>query len=137
MDKPKLTQYTTFELPYPPSGNTATRYGKGVFYTTKKTLNYRKEVKAILQNLSNRLIYFTKYIQLDIELYPPDLRHRDIDNPQKTFFDALQHGGLFKNDKQVKKLNITMNNISRATCLNKVVIGIGILDYKESYITDV
>jgi len=47
-------------------------------------------------------------LDVDIELYPPDRRRRDIDNTLKALLDSLQHGGAYFNDSQVKRLTITM-----------------------------
>ncbi len=41
---------------------------------------------------------------LELYLYMPDKRRRDIDNPVKAVLDALEHAGLFENDSQVSKL---------------------------------
>lgn len=43
-------------------------------------------------------------VSLEIELYPPDRRRRDIDNVQKAIFDALQYAKVYKDDSQVCRL---------------------------------
>ncbi|MBU0741506.1 RusA family crossover junction endodeoxyribonuclease, partial [bacterium] len=43
----------------------------------------------------------------------PDRQRRDIDNVQKALLDALQHGGLYTDDSQIKKLNIEMRGAVR------------------------
>jgi Holliday junction resolvase RusA-like endonuclease len=45
-------------------------------------------------------------LALEIEVYPPDNRRRDIDNVQKALLDALQHGGAYHDDSQVVRLEI-------------------------------
>ncbi|WP_134871266.1 RusA family crossover junction endodeoxyribonuclease, partial [Cronobacter sakazakii] len=41
---------------------------------------------------------------VEITLYPPDARRRDIDNYNKALFDALTHAGVWEDDSQVKRM---------------------------------
>ena len=41
---------------------------------------------------------------VEIILYPPDARRRDIDNYNKALFDALTHAGIWEDDSQVKRM---------------------------------
>lgn len=43
---------------------------------------------------------------MDVTVFPPDRRRRDIDNVQKALLDALQHGGAFHDDNQIVRLTI-------------------------------
>jgi crossover junction endodeoxyribonuclease RusA len=43
-----------------------------------------------------------------LELYPPDRRVRDIDNPLKALLDALRAAGMFADDRQIKRLLIEL-----------------------------
>lgn len=45
-----------------------------------------------------------------MKLYPPDKRRRDIDNYSKAVFDALTHGGFWKDDSQVVRQIIEKHN---------------------------
>ncbi len=44
-----------------------------------------------------------------LELFPPDARVRDIDNPLKVIFDLLQKANYIKNDSQIKTLGVEMH----------------------------
>ncbi|MNF10412.1 Crossover junction endodeoxyribonuclease RusA [compost metagenome] len=44
------------------------------------------------------------FADVDIVLYPPDYRARDIDNFNKAIFDALTYASVWVDDKQVKRL---------------------------------
>ena len=46
-------------------------------------------------------------LQVEIYLYPPDRRKRDVDNYTKVLFDSLTHAGLWGDDEQVDQLTIT------------------------------
>jgi len=98
----------TIELPYPPSVN---RYYRHVGFRTlisREGRAYRRTVCAILARAAVRPMDGTLAVGLD--LYPPDHRTRDADNAQKALLDALQHGGVFHDDSQVKKLLTIMRN---------------------------
>lgn len=41
---------------------------------------------------------------VEIILYPPDARRRDLDNYNKALFDALTHAGVWEDDSQVKRM---------------------------------
>jgi crossover junction endodeoxyribonuclease RusA len=45
-----------------------------------------------------------------LDLYPPDGRRRDCDNVQKALLDAMQHGGVYGDDSQIKKLLTIMRD---------------------------
>jgi crossover junction endodeoxyribonuclease RusA len=48
---------------------------------------------------------------VQIEIFPPDNRRRDIDNVQKALLDALQHGGAYYDDSQIVSLSITKRDM--------------------------
>ncbi|ONG20767.1 hypothetical protein BXT95_14770 [Escherichia coli] len=41
---------------------------------------------------------------VEIVLFPPDNRIRDLDNYNKALFDALTHAGVWEDDSQVKRM---------------------------------
>ena len=46
------------------------------------------------------------YLQIAIDVYPPDNRRRDLDNLLKSLLDALQHAGCYDDDDQLWKITI-------------------------------
>lgn len=52
-------------------------------------------------------------LSVDITLYPPDRRVRDIDNYLKAIFDGLTHALVWKDDSQVKELAIRWGDVTR------------------------
>ena len=98
----------TIELPYPPSVN---RYYRHVGFRTlisREGRAYRRAVCATLRRAGVRPMDGTLAVGLD--LYPPDHRTRDADNAQKALLDAMQHGGMYRDDNQVKKLLTIMRD---------------------------
>lgn len=90
------------ELPYPPSIN---RYYRTIGFRvliSREGRAYRKAVCAILRRAGAGPLDGTLAVGLDV--YPPDARRRDVDNVQKALLDALQHGGVYRDDSCVKKL---------------------------------
>ncbi|MCE9530367.1 MAG: RusA family crossover junction endodeoxyribonuclease [Planctomycetes bacterium] len=91
------------ELPYPPSIN---HYWRRVGYRTlisKPGRVFREQVIAILSRRHQQP--FPGPVAIDVKLFPPDRRRRDLDNSFKSLFDSLQHGGLLVDDSQIVELH--------------------------------
>ena len=99
------------QLPWPPSVN---HYYRRVGHRTiisREGRAYRKEVCTILRSLHVRTLEGD--LQLVIDAYPPDKRRRDLDNILKSMIDALQHGGAYKDDSQIKDFECHMREPHR------------------------
>ena len=103
------------ELPYPPSVNHYYRYVRSKFGVTcfidARGQSYRDQVAWIViehkraRNKSIDEFYFlSERLSVEMYVYPPDHRVRDLDNIFKGFFDSLQCGVVFKNDNQIDKI---------------------------------
>jgi len=93
-----------FELPYPPSINHYWRRVGSRTLISREGRRFRHRVMAILaamhiQPLCGRLV-------VEVEVFPPDNRRRDIDNVFKALLDAMQHGGAYGDDSQIVRLSI-------------------------------
>ncbi len=91
------------ELPYPPSIN---HYWRRVGYRTlisREGRRFRASVVAILA--ARRLTPLAGPLKVEVEVFPPDNRRRDIDNVQKALLDALQQGGAYLDDSQIIDLH--------------------------------
>jgi Holliday junction resolvase RusA-like endonuclease len=96
----------TIELPYPPSVNCYYRHVGFRTLISREGRAYRTTVCSILRRAGVRPMDGTLAVGLD--LYPPDGRRRDCDNVLKALLDAMQHGGMYHDDSQIKKLLVVM-----------------------------
>lgn len=93
------------ELPYPPSANHYYRHVGPRTLISREGRRYRERVGAILASAGVRPL--SGPISIRVEVYPPDRRRRDLDNLQKSLWDALQHGGAYADDSQIVRLEVT------------------------------
>lgn len=113
-----------FDLPYPPSINTYWRHRvfgrRPIVYVTDAGVAYRSEIKqlaGIVRPLDGDLVVV-------VNLYPPDRRRRDIDNPIKALLDAMTHAGIWNDDSQIKKLTVEMMPKAKG----RAVVSVGVIE---------
>jgi Holliday junction resolvase RusA-like endonuclease len=92
------------ELPYPPSVNHYYRRLGPRTLISREGRRFRERVLSVLAATRPRPL--DGPIAVQVEVFPPDHRRRDIDNVQKSLFDALQHGGVYRDDSQIVRLQI-------------------------------
>jgi crossover junction endodeoxyribonuclease RusA len=103
-------------LPYPPSVNHYKKVGhlnttkKGKVYQLRfnspETLQYfyRVWLKVRMEGLKS---FQGATISVDVDVYPPDKRKRDLDGILKVLLDAMQKAGLYDDDYQIARLLVT------------------------------
>lgn len=110
LDKPtQLDGGWLGDLPYPPSLNRYYRHVGEKVLISKHGRRYRKVVERLLdgcQRIGGR-------VMLRVDVYPPDLRRRDLDNLLKGLQDSLMHGGLLADDSDIKVLHMEMHDPKR------------------------
>lgn len=88
------------ELPYPPSVNHVyLRSANKRMYKDAKATRYQDDVRLLLLQAKAPLL--KGKLAVMIEVYPPDLRKRDLDNIFKISLDSLARGGLMSDDSQI------------------------------------
>jgi crossover junction endodeoxyribonuclease RusA len=97
------------ELPYPPSVNHYWRYARGRFYISPAGHSYREAVATALFGCEK----LSGPVALEIEVYPPDRRRRDLDNILKSVLDALEYAGAFDDDAQVASIFVERREVVR------------------------
>lgn len=91
-------------LPFPPSVNHYYRHIGHCTLISRKGREYRQAVKDLL--VDRGLIEMHGPLDVVVELYPPDLRRRDCDNAMKAIFDSMQHGGVYRDDSQIVRMEV-------------------------------
>jgi crossover junction endodeoxyribonuclease RusA len=104
-------------LPYPPSVNhyktigRIQRTSKGKLYQTRinsnETKRYYFEVWFLIQHLKAKeglKSFDDATIAVEVDVYPPDYRKRDVDGILKVLLDSMQRAGLYDDDYQITKL---------------------------------
>jgi crossover junction endodeoxyribonuclease RusA len=108
--------WTQLTLPYPPSTNTYWRHVGPKVLLSAGGRQYRKDVSALLVAFGCRPL--AGELDLAIRLHPPDRRRRDADNTLKALLDSLQHGGLYEDDSQVKRIEVVMLSPVAGGCVD-------------------
>ena len=93
------------ELPFPPSLNHYYRHVGSRVLISRDGRKYRESVTAIARRTGHAK--FTCPVQVELDLYPPDNRRRDIDNSEKSLLDALTCAGVYEDDSLIQKLTVT------------------------------
>lgn len=97
-------------LPFPPSVNTYWRSPnsgplKGRTLISEKGRAFQSAAcAAIIEQLRCLPKPSSSLAAVEIFLFPPDARRREIDNYNKALFDALTHAGVWEDDSQVKRM---------------------------------
>ena len=93
-----------FTLPFPPSVNTYWRMFRNRMIISAKGREYRKAVEQILAD--ELIIVRHKPLRVEIEVFRPDRRKRDLDNLLKAPLDAMTYCKVWDDDSQIHELSI-------------------------------
>jgi len=91
-------------FPFPPSLNTYWRHNRGRTHISTEGKKYRNTV-AMMCRIEN-IKTIEGNVKVKISAIRPDNRRRDLDNLLKVVLDAMQHGGIYKDDSQIVDLSI-------------------------------
>jgi crossover junction endodeoxyribonuclease RusA len=92
-----------FDLPYPPSVNHYWRRVGARTLISRQGRAFRERVCSLLA--LRRLHPLDGPLSIEIDVFPPDHRRRDIDNLLKSLLDALEAAGVYHNDSQITVLH--------------------------------
>ncbi len=100
------TEPLVLTLPWPPSVNDFKiphPKVRGMYFLTKRAKKFREDVQWLCVGVAR---FGTAEIAVEIDLHPPDVRKRDVDNWNKAVFDALQAAGVYDNDSQIQEYTV-------------------------------
>jgi crossover junction endodeoxyribonuclease RusA len=83
---------------------------RGRRFPNKKAVDYKIKVQDIVIDQQARK-YGSSPISLQIWVYPPDRRKRDISNIIKIVEDSLQDAGIYDDDFQINLLVVERGKI--------------------------
>lgn len=96
-------------LPWPPTVNSY--YGhkpvkrRIIPYIKKAGKDYRAAVhEAVVEQVG--YLNLDENLLVEVVLFPPDKRKRDLDNYMKALLDALTHAQVWEDDSQIEQLHI-------------------------------
>ena len=99
-------------LPWPPSVNHYWRRWNGRTIISREGRAYREHVARAIRTLgADRRL--AGRLAVEMLLFPPDRRRRDIDNLSKALLDALQAAGVYEDDNQIVVLHIERRDATR------------------------
>ena len=112
-------------LPFPPSVNTYWRNTrKGVLISASGRSFRSNAIGAVYEQLKRRPQPITVNVAVTVMLYPPDKRARDLDNYLKAVFDSLTHAGVWRDDKQIKRIEVEWGEVTKRGRLDITIRGL-------------
>lgn len=106
-----LNQDVVLHLPWPPTVNSyykVTRYGQR--YLDRKVRAFRDMVaESVHEQMPG--VMLDESIYMEVYLFPPDRRKRDLDNYMKGLLDAITESGLWEDDSLIDQLHIYRGEI--------------------------
>ena len=115
-------------LPWPPSTNRIWRNvvvrGKPQTLLSKEGREFRSLAgkHCLLSGISGKKL--SGRIEVTLVASPPDRRHRDLDNVLKATLDALTHAGVWLDDSQIDRLEISRGEIIKGGSLKVSIKGV-------------
>lgn len=102
----------SFTLPYPPSVNHYWKPFNGRMVIGKAGRDYRNAALATLcaQNVPRESL--GGRLKVEMVIYNPDRRRRDLDNIQKALLDALVVGKVIDDDGNIDELHIVRGPVT-------------------------
>jgi len=92
-------------LPWPPTVNSYWKPVRGALYLSRTGRVYKEKVsEAVAEQVPE--VRLETQLFVEVTLFPPDNRTRDLDNYMKGMLDALTSSGFWIDDNQIDQLHI-------------------------------
>lgn len=98
-------------LPYPPSVNHLYRNVGHRTILSRGGRDYIQKVGEVIAGLGISTLHGR--LAVDVEVYPPDRKTRDMDNIQKALFDSLRKNEVIEDDGQIDRIAIRRMGATR------------------------
>ncbi|MDE2256111.1 MAG: RusA family crossover junction endodeoxyribonuclease [Betaproteobacteria bacterium] len=95
----------TLNLPYPPTVNHYWRHTRGNTFIGEKGRAYRFAV--VNACVAARAPWVAGKVCVEVDVYPPDKRRRDLDNVLKALLDSIVHAQVIRDDSLIDRLVVT------------------------------
>lgn len=118
------------ELPYPPSVNHM--WTPMVFRKNGKTIRGRRRSERALEFVAATLVLlgrrtsFLGAVAVEIDVFFPDKRTRDLDNLAKGILDAITHAGVIGDDSQI--VDLRLRNMREVVNGGRIVVRLWAVD---------
>ena len=107
------TTQIILELPWPPSVNHYWRRVGNRTVISKKGREYKAACQRSVLEQLGALPRLSCRLSVQVDLYPPDRRRRDIDNSAKALLDGLTTAGVWHDDQQIDELSLLRCEVRR------------------------
>ena len=109
-----LEQDVILYLPWPPTVNHYYKVARnGARYLDKRVKVFREEVcESIAEQCPG--LRLSDPIFMEVYLFPPDRRKRDLDNYMKGLLDGLTEAGMWDDDSLIDQLHIYRGEVVSA-----------------------
>lgn len=94
------------ELEFPPTVNSYYAKTQRGIYISKRGRAYRQTVADACGEQNAYGLKLDITLSVDVILYPPDARTRDLDNYMKSLLDALTQAEVWKDDSLIDTLTV-------------------------------
>ena len=101
-------------MPYPPTANHYVKHTRsGQHYKTDEAHAFERAAWYAVKQGKFKAFPGDARLAVEIAVFPPDRRRRDIANLEKVTTDSLQRAGLFPDDEAIDDLRLVRHHEPR------------------------
>lgn len=95
----------TLYLNWPPTVNNYYSHTRNGVFISAKGRKYKHSVELDIQEQAPD-VFLSESVLMEVHMFPPDRRRRDLDNHMKALQDSLVKAGLLEDDSLIDQLFI-------------------------------
>ena len=115
--------YYELYLPFPPTVNNYYKKSRsGGRYISEKGRKFRSDVVSAISDQMGSTIPLDERLLVEVILFPPDNRTRDIDNYNKALLDSISESGFWVDDQLIDQLFVYRGEVRsrRGSCYVRI-----------------